>query len=145
METLTSKIKKVHYIHLEKGEDILFTLKKYCESKKIQSGIIMGIGAVERANIGFFDIEKKEYVSNSYDFNAEIVNCTGNIAINNDTNKVIVHLHITIGDINGKTYGGHVQDNTPISVTGEFKILETQKEIVRKVDKRTGLYLQSLE
>lgn len=144
METVTSKIKQVHYIRLEKGEDILHELKKYCENKKITSGIIMGIGAVERANIGFFNIQKKEYISNAYDFNAEIVNCTGNIAINNDTNEVIVHLHITIADVDGETYGGHVQEDTPISVTGEFTILETQDKIVRKIDKRTGLHLQSL-
>ena len=103
-------------------------------SIKINSGAIVGIGAVEKASLGYYDLKTKSYLTNNFDFNAEIINCTGNIAINKQTKEYIAHIHMTIGDDKGRTFGGHLLPNNPISVTGEFIIFETTTKLSRKIE-----------
>jgi predicted DNA-binding protein with PD1-like motif len=127
-----------------KGEGILETIIEYCKQEKISSGYVQGIGAISTPSIGYFDLEKKEYVTNNMDFNAELVNCSGNIAKNKETGDIIAHLHMVVGDQKCHTYGGHVLANNKISVTGEFIIFETEGGNYRSVDDEFKLMLLDL-
>ncbi len=144
MKSFRDNIKQIHYLKLEKGEDILDSIINYCKVTNINSGAIIGIGAVEKASLGYYDLKSKSYLTNNYDFNAEIINCTGNIAINKQTKEYIAHIHMTIGDDKGRTYGGHLLPNNPISVTGEFIIFETTTKLSRKIENEFQLLLLDL-
>jgi len=144
MKSTSGRIKKIHFLKLEKGDDILSSIIKYCENKELKSGALLGLGAVEKASLGFFDMNSKTYLKNNYDFNAEIVNCTGNIAQNGKTGEYMAHIHMIIGDREGRTYGGHVLPGNPISVTGEFIIIETDSLLKRRTDNDFNLLLLDL-
>lgn len=144
MKYFRDNIKQIHYLKLEKGEDILENIIDYCKEVKINSGAIVGIGAVEKASLGYYDIKSKSYLTNNFDFNAEIINCTGNIAINKQTEEYIAHIHMTIGDEKGRTFGGHLLPKNPISVTGEFIIFETETKLSRTIENEFQLLLLDL-
>ena len=144
MKSKTDQLVKVHYLRLMKGEDLLASIITYCKDKDISSGSVHGIGAIGNPSLGYFDLETQTYQTNNYDFNAELVNCTGNIAKNRETGEIIAHLHMVVGDSKGKTYGGHVMPNNQISVTGEFVIFETAIGNYRTLDEDFQLLLLDL-
>ncbi len=144
MKSKTDQLVKVHYLRLMKGEDLLASIITYCKDKDISSGSVHGIGAIGNPSLGYFDLETQTYQTNNYDFNAELVNCTGNIAKNRETGEIIAHLHMVVGDSKGKTYGGHVMPNNKISVTGEFVIFETAIGNYRTLDEDFQLLLLDL-
>jgi predicted DNA-binding protein with PD1-like motif len=144
MKSISEKLINVHFIKMEKGEDILETIVNYCKEVDLKSGVVYGLGAVEKASLGFYELNSKTYLTNDYNFNAEILNCTGNIAKNKETGEYIVHIHMTIGDAEGKTFGGHLLPGNPISVTGEFTIFEIDTILEREVDDEFKLLLLSL-
>ena len=127
-----------------KGEGILESITEYCNREKISSAYVQGIGAVSKPLIGYFDLESKEYLTINMDFNAELVNCSGNVARNKKNGDIIAHLHMVVGDPKGHTYGGHVMPNNKISVTGEFIIFETEGGNYRSVDDDFKLMLLDL-
>ena len=134
----------LHFIKLEPGEDILPELKKYCQKHNIKSGYIQGIGAVKEVTLGYFDIEKKQYLRNNIRINAEMLSCLGNISKNEKTGEYIIHCHIILGDNDFRVIGGHLFENTIISVTGEFIITESKEEIYRSLDDKFNLSLLKL-
>lgn len=132
MKSLISSSTKIHFVQLETEDDILLSLTEYCKSNINNSGIIIGIGAVKKANLGYFDVDQKQYLTQQFEFNAELVQCTGNITRNASNGEIIVHLHMAIGDSHYKLLGGHVLPGCIISVTGEFIIIETDALIQRE-------------
>jgi len=59
MKSLSEKLINVHFIKMEKGEDILETIVNYCKQVNLKSGAIYGLGAVEKASLGFYDLNSK--------------------------------------------------------------------------------------
>ena len=145
MNSIIDSLKKVHYLKLEKGDDILESVISYCEKNKITSGAVFGIGAVKNPSLGYFDLDKKTYLHNDYDFNAEILNCSGNIAKNAETGDYMAHLHMLVGDPTGKTFGGHLLPGNKITVTGEFVIFETETTLLRTLDEEFKLLLLNFD
>jgi len=94
---------------------------------------------------GYFDLDKKTYLKNDYNFNAEILNCTGNIARNAETGEYMAHLHMLVGDPKGHTFGGHLLPGNKITVTGEFVIIETEETLTISLDDEFKLLLLNLE
>jgi len=74
MKSICDNIKQIHFLKLEKGEDIIDSIIKYCKETNINSGAIFGIGAVEKASLGYYELKSKSYITNNFDFNAEIIN-----------------------------------------------------------------------
>lgn len=144
MKSKSSRIVQMHFLRLMKGEDILTSIIEYCENNNIFSGYVQGIGAVSNPVLGYFDLETKTYQIIDYDFNAELVNCSGNIARIKETGEVIIHLHMVVGDPKCQTFGGHVMPNNIISVTGEFVIIETEGVNYRTKEEEFGLMLLDL-
>lgn len=144
MKSTIDDLKKIHYLKLEKDDDVLGSIVDYCKKNKIKSGAIFGIGAVQKAVLGYFDVVTKTYLENNFDFYAEILNCTGNIAINETTKEHMAHLHMLIGDVKGVTFGGHVLPGTLISVTGEFILFETNSTLNRNIDDEFKLMLLNI-
>lgn len=141
MKSRKSSITQVHFIKLEPGDDILETLTEYCKTNIQNSGIIIGIGAVKQAHLGYFDIEQKVYLSQKFDINAELVHCAGNVSRKADKDEIIIHLHMAIGDSKFQLFGGHVLQGNIISVTGEFIIFETDAPINRQLNQQFNLWL----
>ncbi len=102
---------------------------------------MQGIGAVEKVRLGYFDLEKKEYITKDIDGEWELLNVIGNITWDED--EPVIHIHTVLGGENLNTIGGHLL-NATIAVTGEFHLITGEKTIGRKLDDETGLKLINL-
>ena len=130
---------KVHLIRLEKGEDLLLSVLGYVKEKNIMAGYLTGIGALGKGKIGYFDTKDLKYLHIPFG-EVELLACTGNIARNKDTQEPVAHIHIVLGDKDGKCIGGHLIEGI-VSVTAEIYLVETKPGVFRTKDEDTGLYL----
>ncbi len=127
-----------YFLRLEKGEEIIESISNFCKQNDIKAGSITGIGAVERIEFGLFDTKEKKYHMNQLNESLEITSLIGNISRKEE--QVYLHLHITVGNINGQLFGGHL-NKAIISATGEIIIDAVDVEINRRFDDEIGLNL----
>jgi predicted DNA-binding protein with PD1-like motif len=125
-------------VRIDKGEEIVETLKQLCKKNKIKLGSISGVGGIERVTVGSFKAKTKEYFSQELTGDYEITNLIGNISTMKG--KIYLHLHITISDSNNNAFGGHL-NSAVISTTGEIIIEEIEGEIERKFNEEVKLNL----
>lgn len=135
------KAKFGYLVRLIRGEEVIASLTSLAEEEKIQSGFLFGLGAVVNPKLGYFDLEKKEYLSQVFEGDFEIVNLTGNISLLDG--KPFIHAHMTISDQECKTYGGHLF-SAQIHATGEITIIDLGLAVTRKLDQQVGLKLLDL-
>ena len=132
------KIGSKWIVRIDKGEEIVETLKQFCKENKIKLGTISGIGATNRVTIGLFEIKSKQYHSQELIGDYEITNLSGNISTMND--EIYLHLHISLADSKYNAYGGHL-NSAVISGTGEIVIEEIEDIIEREFNEEAGLNL----
>ncbi len=128
-------------IVLELGDEIISSLTEFAERKNIEGGFFEGIGALNEAEIGWFDLETKQYIKKELFGQREILSLKGNIA-RDEAGKPIVHCHILLGARDFTCEGGHLFSGR-ISVTCEI-FLEPTSPIIRGIDDITGLKLWKL-
>ena len=125
-------------VRLDRGEEIIETLKQFCKDMNIKSGSITGIGATNKATVGFFDVETKKYHSKELVGNFEIAPLYGNISMKD--NEVYLHIHINLCGSDHTSFGGHLSFAI-VSATVEIIIDVIDEKMDREFDKKTGLNL----
>lgn len=130
-----------YQVRLETGEEIHKTLSELMDVLNLQGGIAMGIGALSSYSLGYYDIQKKEYIRKDYNEEVELVSCIGNLAHKGDSK--IAHLHATVSNVNMETRGGHLFKGI-ISATGEFSLIDSKVRLNR-LDRKEGLPLLILK
>ncbi|UCD14639.1 MAG: DNA-binding protein [Thermoplasmatales archaeon] len=125
-------------VRIDRGEEIVKTLKQLCKDLDIKLGTITGIGATDRATIGLYDVGAKEYHSTELIGDHEIAPVYGNISKLGD--EVYLHLHANLCNAEHKSFGGHLNSAT-VSATFEAFIEIMDGEINRIFDKKIGLNL----
>ncbi len=135
------KFDKKVFVRLDKGEEIVETLKQLCKDLDIKAGTITGIGATDKATIGLFDMKTKKYHSKEFVGDHEIASVYGNISTMNG--EVYLHLHITLGNSEHMSFAGHLS-SAVVSATFEGVIDIIDGEIEREFERVTGLNLVKL-
>ncbi|MGG7142690.1 PPC domain-containing DNA-binding protein [Clostridium nigeriense] len=125
-------------LRLEKGEEVIESIKKLCEKEDIKAGSISGLGATNQVVVGLFKVDEKKYYSNTFEEDFEITNLTGNISIMNE--EIYLHIHGTFANVEGKCIGGHL-NKAVISATSEIIINKINGDIGRKFSEEIGLNL----
>lgn len=136
------KFGSTYVVRLNKGEEIVETLKVFCKENNIRLGWINGIGAINSATIGLFETEPKKYISTDLKGEFEISSLSGNISTMNG--EVYLHIHATVSDVEHKTYGGHL-NAAVISATGEVIIGVIDGVVERAFNDEIGLNLMKFE
>jgi len=95
-----------YILRIDRGEEVLTTLKAFCTEHRIALGSVTAIGASNRATIGLFNTETKQYQSKDLSGDFEITSLTGNISSMNG--EVYLHLHAMLSDADYHTFGGHL-------------------------------------
>ena len=127
-------------LRIDRGEYINKTILDVANFYNLKFGWINGIGAIMDPELGYYDLEKKEYVKKKIAGDFELTSLVGNITLKD--NNLFVHSHITFSDINFNAYGGHLFD-CKIAVAGEFVISKSPMKIDRRYDEEVGLYTWS--
>ena len=123
---------------LEPGEKIMESLKRVVEEKDIRSGFLHGIGAGKDFTLGYYDLEKRDYVKKEFPEEYEITSLMGNVGVLDE--KPILHIHITLSDNQFRAFGGHLFEGT-ITGTLEVFIFRDSGKIVRKMYPERNLAL----
>lgn len=122
-------------LHIDKGEEVLSSIKKLCNMENITAGLVSGLGNVDRIVIGLYKVKDKKYYSSEFNGDFEITNLTGNISVMN--NEPYLHIHGTFSNIQGDVIGGHLNE-ARISGAGEIIIQRISGEIKRRFNEEIG-------
>jgi hypothetical protein len=129
---------RVHVVRLDKGEPVLASLHEYLGRRKILGGSIVGLGAVETAEIGYFDPQRQAYDRTTIPEARELLSLVGTIS--RLDGAPFVHAHVTLAGPDHSVVGGHLFE-ARVAVTGEFVIDEAPIASGRVLDDATGLKL----
>ena len=127
-----------YFVRFDKGEEIMSTLKKFCEDEKIKLAEVKALGAVDDFDVGLFDVIEKKYHRNSFKFPAEITSFWGTVTTQNG--EVYLHIHMSAGDSKGQVFGGHL-NRAVVSATCEMIVEVSDGKVERKFNEDVGLNL----
>jgi len=122
------------------GDEVVSTLTKFAKDNKIAAGHFTAIGAFSDAGIGYFDLQKKDYLKNRVDEQVEVVSLIGDIALDKGEPKV----HVVVGKKNGAAMGGHLLE-AHVRPTLELVLHDSGEQLKRKFDPESGLALIGLD
>lgn len=132
---------KKYVVRFERGEELVESLKKFCENNDITLASIIGLGATNKIVLGLFKSKEKEYLSKEYTGDYEISSLLGNIS--EKEGEVYLHIHANISNENGEVFGGHLS-SAVISATFEAVIEKIEGQVERYFDEEIGLNLWKL-
>lgn len=121
------------------GEDVVAPLTRFADELQLRASSVTGIGAFEKARLGYFNPATKEFRENAVDEQVEVLAFTGNIA-EGDAGERKLHLHVVLGCMDATTRGGHLIDAV-VRPTLELMVTELPHHLKRTHDEKTGLVL----
>ena len=127
-----------YFIRIDRGEEILTSLKTFCEQEKITLAEVKALGAVDDFNVGLFDVAEKKYHTNHFQFPAEIVSLWGTVTTKDG--EFYAHVHMSAGDKEGRVFGGHL-NSAKVSATCEMIVEVSEGTVERKFSEDVGLNL----
>ena len=126
---------------LEKGDRLMESTQKIATVENVKLASINGIGACSKIEMGYFDLNIKEYVFKTFEGNLEILQATGNITLQDG--EPFPHIHISVSNDECKAFGGHLNEAT-ISATFEGVMQIIDHEIHREFNEDLGLALMNV-
>ena len=131
-----------YLIRLEIGEAVVASLTSLVRRKRIKSGWLLGLGAVDKAVLGVYDLKRRKYDKRTFKSIHELINLTGDISwLGKDP---VLHVHAVIADHALKTSGGHLFE-ARCAITVEVMLTPWTNKAARKSDAVTGLNLLALD
>ena len=129
-----------YYIRLDKGDEILASLTEVCEREDIKVAQINGIGGCQKAIVGVFDTDKKEYDREEVNAMLELVSLDGNIT--RYEGKPYIHAHATFAyrgeSVKAAILSGHLLEAV-IGLTGEIVLTPADGVITRRYIDELGI------
>lgn len=132
-----------HIIKLERGEELISTLTEFCAKEGVRNAVFQGIGAVERVEIGYYDLGKREYYFKKDESVFEVAAMQGNVALVDG--KPFIHAHAVLSrcDESLACIGAHIKE-AYVAVTLEVYMTVIDADVERALDDDIGLKLLSL-
>ncbi len=133
------KIDNNHYaLRIDKEEEVLEQISKFCEKEDIKAGSVVGLGAAKYVKIGLYDVINKHYNSKELEETMEITSLVGNIS--RKDGNLYLHFHINVCNSKMEVFGGHL-NSCIIGATCELIVTVLDGEIERIYDDNLGLNL----
>lgn len=133
---------RTYALVLEPGEEVMDALQRFAVREGLTASRVSAIGAFERAELGFFEIDRKDYHRIPVDAQAEVLSLAGDIALDGAEPKL--HLHAVLGRRDGSTVGGHLLKGI-VRPTLEVLLVESPAYLRRTCNPRFGLALIDLD
>ena len=125
-------------IRMDKGEEIVEQLTAVAAREHIALAEVSALGAVGSFTAGVFYSGEKEYHSNDFTGDFEIVSLTGTVT--EMDGKPYLHLHMSAGDREGRVWGGHL-NRAVVSATCEMVVRILDGHVGRAFSPEIGLNL----
>jgi predicted DNA-binding protein with PD1-like motif len=127
----------VYLARLDTGADWREEIETLATEADVEAGWFNAMGAVQDAEIWFYDQDDGEYRPASFDEPLEVAACVGNIALLEG--DVFAHTHAVFSRPDGSTVAGHLDSATVFA--GEVYLQAFEESLVREYDERTELDL----
>ena len=126
---------------LTKGADLVEEIGRVARENGLRKASVQVIGALTGARLAYYIQADQRYVDHEVDECVELLAGLGNVSIKDD--DIFVHLHLTLSREDGTTTGGHAMDGCTIFAAECVLTPVEGKDLVRRHDAATGLYLWS--
>lgn len=128
------------YIRIDKGEEVISTIKEICRKEAIRSAVYTGIGGCSRAEIQTFIPEEGSFETECLEGMQELISLNGNI-IEDENGELFHHTHAAfsykVGDEH-RYSAGHMKSIT-VLYTAEIELRPVKDSVIkRKYDPETG-------
>jgi predicted DNA-binding protein with PD1-like motif len=128
-----------YFVRINKGEEVMSTLKEFCKEEKIYLAEVTAIGATDKVKLGSFDSKKRDLYIREFKGEFEITSLVGTVTKKQE--DIYLHFHINLTDHEFKAFGGHLV-SAYISGTCEIVLdIIDQEEIQREFNEEVGLNL----
>ncbi len=138
MQIWQSRTGGVFCVRVDRGEEICGALRDVAMEKGMRAASVTGIGALREIELGYFDVERKEYDRFTLDGSWELLALSGNVTLRDG--EPFPHLHGIFGFTKGKVRGGHLFSGV-VSVTAEVFLRPFPVPIHRTIDPEVDLAL----
>jgi predicted DNA-binding protein with PD1-like motif len=125
---------------LEHGRDWRGQIETFADEEDIDAAFFIGLGAVQDAELLFYDQDEQEYYPVEFDEPFEVVPAVGNISWLYD--ERFAHTHMTLSREDGSVVAGHL--DTATTFAGELYVREFDARLERDHDPVTDLDLWTL-
>ena len=122
---------------LEHGADWREEIEEFAAREGIESAWFTAVGAVQDAEIWYYDQEETEYKSVTFDEPLGVSSCVGNVALLDG--EPYAHTHAVLSRRSGQALAGHLNSATVFS--GEAYVREFEESLEREHDDVTDLDL----
>jgi predicted DNA-binding protein with PD1-like motif len=123
---------------LDHGAEMIGQITDLARERNIRTAAISAIGALSRADLGFYDQAGQQYLVRAVEGPVEIASCTGNISLLDGT--PFVHAHAVLADSSGTILAGHLVRGTIFAAELFLQEL-AEADLNRAYDSQTGLKL----
>lgn len=138
------RVKKVEggfIVRLERGEELVASLRELMKRYEIGCGSVTGLGAVDHARLGCYRLEHMDYVDKVVEGDLEVVGLTGTMSWYDGA--PFPHVHMMLTDESFRATGGHCFE-ARVSATLELVVRAWSERIERRVDSAIGIHLMEL-
>lgn len=122
----------------EAGDEAMKVLTSFAAEQRLGGSHFTGVGAFERAKVGYFDWPTKTYQPLSIAEQVEVLSIAGDITLDQHERKV--HAHVVLGKRDGTAHGGHLLEGY-VRPTLEIVLVESPRHLQRRFDPSSGLAL----
>lgn len=140
MDHRTVESSREFVARMDHGADWRAQIESFAEEQEIDAAFFYGLGAVQDAELMFYDHDSQEYRPISFEEPLEVTASIGNIS--HLDGERFAHTHMTLSDREGRTVAGHLDRAT--TYAGELYVREFDTELVRQRDGTTDLDLWEL-
>jgi predicted DNA-binding protein with PD1-like motif len=123
----------------ETGDEMMSALHNFASEKRLAGSQFTAIGAFQRVTLGYFDLEKKDYLQIPVEEQVEVVALIGDIAAG-PKGQPKVHAHVVVSKRDGTAMAGHLL-KAHVRPTLELILTESAAHLRRRHDAETGLAL----
>lgn len=125
---------------LDHGRDWRGQIEDFAEDEGIDAAFFYGLGAVQDAELLFYDQDEQVYDSIVFDEPFEMTPAVGNISLLDE--ECFAHTHATLSREDGSVVAGHLDSATTFA--GELYVREFDTTLEREHDEVTDLDLWGL-
>ena len=122
---------------LDHGRDWRAQVEAFAAEEGIDAAFFVGLGAVQDAELLFYDQDEGAYYPETFDEPLEVASCTGNVSWLDGGR--FAHTHVVLSREDGSCVAGHLDRATAFA--GELYVREFDTRLEREHDATTDLDL----
>jgi predicted DNA-binding protein with PD1-like motif len=125
---------------LDHGADWRAQIEDFAAAEDVASAVFFGLGAVEAAELFYYNQETEAYEAVTFPEPLEVAACVGNVSTLDG--EPFAHTHAVLSRADGSTVAGHL--NTATVFAGELYVRTFETDLHREHDAETDLDLWPL-